>query len=401
MSKKPSILFLARHFPPSKSSTARLTRDLALDVLADGWDVRVVTTGSVKHPMVQKDQGIDVIRVPTFAKKHYMGHLNAWFSLYRMARKLPRHDVVVSISDSPFLGIAGARIAQQKSSSHLHWCHEILPELWPIIGYKLPQSLLSYLDRHMISSMQAADHVIVSGRCMKDHLIYRGLNEASLSMIPPWESADPGGAVKDDMLEEQPACRYTDPTMLFRVLYTGSISGATPVSPILDAALSITKEFSDIEFVFVGEGPAFEKIASLKARHGLDRIKLLPPPPPSHLSNMMASGDVHIITLKDEASGLLVPSSFYTAMAAHRPTIVMANDQNEMAHILSEYPFGSVVPFGDVSSLRDMILKFRHDRHEWFNAHQAAIAAHKKYNHETARAEWLRLIKSSFRPVSS
>jgi colanic acid biosynthesis glycosyl transferase WcaI len=399
MPKKPSILILARHYPPSKSMAARLTRDLALDLIADGWDVRVVTTGNVKHPMVQTDMGVEIIRVPTFVKKNYMGHLNAWFAIYNMARKLPRHDVVLSISDSPFLAIAGARIAAQKSSSHIHWCHEILPELWPIVGYKLPSSILSYLDKHMMKSLRASNHVIVSGRCMKDHLIYRGLDQQQVSIIPPWENADPGGAVKDDMLEEQPACRYTDPTMLFRVMYTGSISGATPVSPLLDAALSIVKEFNDIEFVFVGDGPAFEKIASLKARHGLDRIKLLPLPPISHAANMMASGDVHVVTLKDEAAGLIVPTSFYTAMAAHRPVIVMANDHNEMAKFLAEYPFGSVVPLGDAAALRDMILKFRHDRHEWFNAHQAAIAAHKKYNHETARTEWLRLIKSSFRPL--
>lgn len=415
---KPSILLLARNYPfwasthkdghkeptrelKAKHISARLNRDLALDLIQDGWDVTIVTLGGTKGvTTVQNDGQAKVIRVPVKQRNHYVGFLKIWFALYKTARSLTRHDIIISVSDTPFLAIAGARLAAQKQSAHVHWSHEILPELWAFMGYKLPRALLSWLDDKQMKALKATDHIVVSGRCMKDHLIYRGINAEQITSIPPWANADPGGAVKDDLLnDESKAPRHIDPTILFRVMYTGAISGATPISPLLDAAMAITKEHKDIEFVFVGDGAAFEKISALKARHGLDRIKLLPPAPLHHAATMMASGDVHIVSLKPEATGLTVPFSFYTAIAAHRPIVCIASRESEMGQLMSEYPCGDIVAPDNINQLQDYILKYRHDRHEWFNAHQAAIKAHIKFNHDTAREKWLRIIKSSFKPI--
>ena len=411
---KPSILLLARNYPfwtkasrespsqlVSKYMTARLNRDLANDLANDGFAVTVLTLGGTKGGITHQTEGaITIIRVPVPLRKHYLGFLKTWFALYKTARALSRHDMVLSVSDSPFLNIVGARVAKQKQSAHLHWCHEILPELWAHTGYKLPRWLINWLDEKNIKALKETDKIIVAGRCMKDHLIYRGIKPEHIAVIPPWANADPGGAVTDDVLQEtNKTPRHIDPTILFRVMYTGAVSGATPISPLLDAAMVLTKDMPDIEFVFVGEGAAFEKISALKARHGLDRIKLLPTPPLHHYATMMASGDVHIVSLKPEVTGLMIPISFYTAIAAHRPIICMSDDTNEMAQLLNEFPCGDIIPLDDAALLRNTILKYRHDRHEWFNAHQASLAAHAKLNHGAARDLWLRVIKSSFKPV--
>jgi hypothetical protein len=106
-----------------------------------------------------------------------------------------------------------------------------------------------------------------------------------------------------------------------------------------------------------------------------------------------------VVSLKDDATGLTVPLSFYNAMASHRPVVCLCNEQSEMARCLEQYPFGDVVSLQDIDRLKQSILKYRHDRHEWFNAHQAGIVAHTNYNHDTAKRDWLRVIKSSFKPI--
>ena len=105
----------------------------------------------------------------------------------------------------------------------------------------------------------------------------------------------------------------------FRVLYAGNIGRAHPIDTILDAAEQLNAQQPDIEFVFVGDGPRYDKIAAERSRRNLDNIRLLPFQPINRLKDLMESGDIHLISMKEEAAGLLVPSKLYAALAAQRP----------------------------------------------------------------------------------
>src|SRR5262249_35654055 len=138
--------------------------------------------------------------------------------------------------------------------------------------------------------------------------------------------------------------RDTEPK--FRILYSGNLGRAHPVQTILDAATLLAGTNPEIEFVFVGDGPQFDRLAHERARRGLENIRFLPYQPASRLRELMESGDLHLISMSDRAAGLLVPCKLYSALAVGRPCILVGPAQSEVARIIEDFHAGTVVPQG-------------------------------------------------------
>ncbi len=381
---KPSVLLINRVYPPARGATGRVLRDLAREMARAGWTVSVLTTG--EKTFSEKDGGIQVHRVkaPTDPRGVFSYGL-VLLKLWRAAMKQPRHDLVITLTDPPLLVTIGRAVARKKRCSHVHWCQDLYPDLFPSIGLKLPEFILRSLSKTSRRSMNKSGKVIAIGRCMARHLAHTGVETNKISVVPNWPDAelvDPAfkpGANDVRLKRNINLSRPTD-TLLrddsprFRVLYAGKIGRAHPMKAILEAAehLSIHPE---IEFVFVGEGPAHDRLAAERARRGLQNIKLLPYQPASCLKDLMESGDLHLVSMRDDAAGLLVPSKFYSAIAAARPVIYVGPGDTEIGRMIRDYGCGAIIPQGDGKTLAQAILYFRNDSEAWFNAQQGAEQA--------------------------
>lgn len=383
-SQKPSVLLINRVYPPARGASGRVLRDLAREMARAGWQVSVLTTG--EKTFTEKDGGITVHRVAApLNPRGVISYSRVLWKLFRGAMKQPRADLVVTLTDPPLLVTIGRRFAKKKRCSHLHWCQDIYPDLFPSIGVKMPDFVLRSLSRVARRSMNKSGKVIAVGRCMARHLAHTGVETGRISVITNWpdiELVDPNRKlVRNDhrIQDNVPMARPTeallrDDSPRFRVLYAGNIGRAHPIKTILEAAehLSIHPE---IEFVFVGEGPQHERLAQERARRGLQNIKLLPYQPASCLKDLMESGDVHLISMRDDAAGLLVPCKFYSAIAAARPTIYVGPADTEIGRMIRDYGCGAILQQGDGKTLAQAILYFRNDSDAWFHAQQGAEAA--------------------------
>jgi glycosyltransferase involved in cell wall biosynthesis len=359
-------------------------RDLAREMARAGWQVSVLTTGDKSFS--EKDGGITVHRVsaPT-NPRGVISYARVLWKLYRGAMKQPRVDLVVTLTDPPLLVTIGRRFARKKRCSHLHWCQDLYPDLFPSIGVRIPDFMLRSLSRVARRSMNKSGKVIAVGRCMARHLAHTGVETGRISVIPNWpdiELVDPNRKIaRNDhhirnniAMARPPESLLRDDSPRFRILYAGTIGRAHPMKAILEAAehLSIHPE---IEFVFVGEGPQHDRLAAERSRRGLQNIKLLPYQPASCLKDLMESGDLHLISMRDDAAGLLVPCKFYSAIAAARPTIYVGPADTEVGRMIRDYGCGAIVPQGDGKTLAQAILYFRNDSDAWFSAQQGAEAA--------------------------
>lgn len=383
-SQKPSVLLINRVYPPARGASGRVLRDLAREMARAGWQVSVLTTG--EKTFTEKDGGITVHRVSApLNPRGVISYSRVLWKLFRGAMKQPRADLVVTLTDPPLLVTIGRRFAKKKRCSHLHWCQDIYPDLFPSIGVKMPDFVLRSLSRVARRSMNKSGKVIAVGRCMARHLAHTGVETGRISVVTNWpdsELVDPNRKfvrndhrIQDNVpMARPPESLLRDDSPRFRVLYAGNIGRAHPIKTILEAAehLSIHPE---IEFVFVGEGPQHERLAQERARRGLQNIKLLPYQPASCLKDLMESGDVHLISMRDDAAGLLVPCKFYSAIAAARPTIYVGPADTEIGRMIRDYGCGAILPQGDGKTLAQAILYFRNDSDAWFHAQQGAEAA--------------------------
>jgi hypothetical protein len=71
--------------------------------------------------------------------------------------------------------------------------------------------------------------------------------------------------------------------------------------------------------------------------------------------------DVHLVSLRPELEGLIVPSKFYGICAAGRPTIFVGDVDGEIARLISQHGCGRNVPMGDGIGLAKTILELASD----------------------------------------
>lgn len=396
--RRPTILFMNRVYPPVRGATGRVLRDLARAFAREGWHVTIVSSGPV--PGEIRDDGIKVIRVRGVEKPgNIWVYAYIWLKMFIVAMRLQRRHVLVTMSDPPMLVCAGYLLAKFKKCKHINWCQDLYPEVLPAIGVKLPGFVMRFLTRARRRAMEACDRVIVSGRCMAKFLNEDGLDIQRIAFVPNWpdhELTDPEMIDFEQEITELKSSDHVRPfdqqlktAQKFRVLYSGTLGRAHPVTTFMEAAKILSEAGSDIEFVFVGEGEKFDEIAAYRTAENLDNIRLLPPQPITQLRDVLEGGDVHLITLADKAAGFVVPSKLYASLAVARPCIMVGPKSSETAKVIRDFHAGLIVRQGDAENLVKAIMSFRESGEAWFSAHHGAVDARQAFMPHDSLESWM------------
>jgi hypothetical protein len=104
----------------------------------------------------------------------------------------------------------------------------------------------------------------------------------------------------------------------------------------------------------------------------------------------MESGDVHLISMAEDAAGLLVPSKLYSALAVRRPCIFVGPVQSEAARVINDFKAGAVVPQDEPEILAQTIIGLRSNSEAWFSAHEGASKAGRIFIPDEAIAAWIK-----------
>lgn len=388
-----------------RGATGRVLRDLANGFAADGFDVTIITTAS-RAGRTQED-GIRILSVKGPEKPAYfVVYLWLWLKIFIAALKSGQTDLIITLTDPPFTVVMGDVLKRLKKAKHIHWCHDLYPDVFPALGVRLPAIAMRGLKKLTRAAMLRADKVVVIGRCMAARLSSAGFNAQQITFIPNWPDSEllnggrqeiythgPGETQQGQYDEIANSYRSHDDQHKhgpkFRVLYAGNIGRAHPVDTILKAAEILHDPHPEIEFVFVGYGPRHDWLAKERARRHLDNIRLIPYQPASRLGDLMESGDVHLLSLRHAAVGMVVPVKLYTALAVGRPCIMIGPDNSEAAAVIKEFHVGSVVSQGKAELLAEEIRQMRMSSETWFSAHEGAKTAGQVYVPKQAIAAWI------------
>lgn len=427
---KPSILFINRVYDPSRDMSARALSDVTRGFAKVGWDVHVVTTGPKAGK--QTKGAVTIYSVKGRAQsKRLRSYFMIWLRLFLKGLFAPRTSIVVTLSDPPLLAVAGSLIARIKGIPHVHWCQDLYPDLLPVTGVKLSRAMVGFFHIFGYGAMRKAARVVVPGRCMRQKILNRGIVETPISVIPHWPELEVSrkerieaetkilanvaagkglmGSLriantdqivdKTEVAEEATAKTSEEdlPSLnkdknKFRVLYAGNISLMHPMRSILRAAEKLNA-YPEIEFLFVGDSKGHEILAAERDRLGLQNIRMLPYQPAKKFRDVLESGDVHLVSMCQEAEGLLVPSKFYASLAVGRPCIFIGSQRSEIAYVLREFKAGQVIPQGEGDMLAQMILNYRMKGYLWFEAQKGAARAGDRFSPRRALRAWVSLMQ--------
>jgi colanic acid biosynthesis glycosyl transferase WcaI len=354
-----SILILNRVFPPTLGATGRVACDLALHLRKQGHKITVITTND--HAKNDRAKNLDVIRVQAdMSPQSPWDYFKIARAMHKATKKLPKHDIVISMTDPPLLGIFGAKIANKMRAKHVHWAMDLYPDLLPTIGKTISPFMFRVLQGRMLKMMKRADALVPISNCMARYLTHNALPKTNMHVIENWP---------DKYLLEN---NHSDQSLMddtkFRVLYAGTIGLAHEFDTIIGAAIYFQKTDPDIEFVFTLRGRGADEFQKQCHRKAVKNIQFISPQPSKKLNALMNAGDIHLVTMKPSAAGKLFPSKFYSALAASRPVIFIGPASCDIHRKISKHQCGATIRNGEGQMLVNAITNYKTNADEYFKA---------------------------------
>lgn len=374
------VCFVNRVYPPASGATGALLAELAPALVDRGWRVTVLTGPAEDAPASEVTAaGVHVERVSalSFTREHTARRALAYVSLFpaflARALQVSTPDVVVTKTDPPMLKVLGPLLARLTGARAVHWAQDLYPEVAEGVGVIAENGLLARALRRLSSwALRGHDHVVTVGRCMRERLTRdRGLAPDRVSVVPNW----PPAAVRPVPRDENPFRATHDLTDRFVVMYSGNMGLAHPFDAVLDAADRLESERPEVLFLLVGEGPRKEELQAQVARRGLSTVRFLPFQPRERLAESLSAADLHLVTMRPELEGLVVPSKLYGALGAGRPALFLGPPGSEAARVVAEHDCGAVLPEPSGAALAEAIRAWHDDPDRWAGAAERARAA--------------------------
>jgi glycosyltransferase involved in cell wall biosynthesis len=361
----PSLLFINRVYPPDIGATGRVLEHVARGFVAAGWQVTVLTTVAERSKAGSALQdGVKVVRIALpFSKKSLVSRALGYAVMIPVlgvrALSLPRADVVVTKTDPPMLVVLGPILYLLKGARTIHWAQDLYPEVAEELGAMRKGGMLAGVCRAISTwAMQRHDITVTVGRCMESRLKKRGIPASRILVIP-------NTGIEQEI---QPLERDANPFRArhglgnaFLVEYSGNLGRAHDFDTVLQAACLLQERGEEMLFLIIGGGPGEQTVRDEAGRLGLKNIRFLPPQPVESLSESLGAGDVHVVTMREGASGMVVPSKFYGVLAAARPCLFIGPADSEVALTIGEHDLGEVIAPGSVACLAKSILRYRND----------------------------------------
>ena len=130
------------------------------------------------------------------------------------------------------------------------------------------------------------------------------------------------------------------------VLYSGNVGYSQSLELLIDAA----RHFPDVMFVVNGDGSARASLQD--AATGLANVRFGEYQPKERLSEVLATGDIHVVPLRRGLGSVSVPSKTYSILAAGRPLLAAIDADTEVTRILAASGAGLSVSPDDSEQFR-------------------------------------------------
>ena len=375
----PRVHFVNRYFAPDHSATSQVLSGIAFSLARGGYDVHVCTSRQLyENPgasLAPRDEieGVAVSRVASsrFGRSSVPGRACDYITFYlsvllRLLVEVRRGDIIVAKTDPPLLSIVLWPVAFLKGAQLVNWMQDIFPEVaaHSKIGGGLGRLIFRALVPVRNWSIRLAQRSVAIGEGMRARLRDLGVADDRIRVISNWADGQVIKASDQGAVARRVEWGW-DGKMV--VAYSGNFGRVHAAETILEAMERISRRrnadgLPDILFAFIGGGAQRAYLKAECARRGLTNVEFRPYEPQERLSVLLSSADVHLVTLRPEYEGLVVPSKVYGILAAARPVLFVGARDGEVARLVDRFGCGVAVAAGDGGRLADAILGLAADR---------------------------------------
>ncbi len=314
------------------------------------WRVEKTNWGSITRvqPFAGKTKGNLLRRAVGFILFSYLVGLRALFA----GKVWRRVDGVLAMSPPLTLGLIGWHTKLFRGGKLVFNIQDIFPDAAIETGAITNKKIISFASWLERTSYKCSDSVVLLSDDLANN-VQSKLEQKfhkRVKVIPNFVDTQ-AITPMSRMTKYRTELRIDDALV---VMYAGNVG----FSQSLEMLVSAARELPQLIFVINGEGAARESLK--KSAHGLSNVRFGDYQDVSRLSEVLATGDIHVVPLKRGLGSVSVPSKTYSILASGRPVLAAVDLDTEVPRILAAADAGVCVEPENsaafISALRAMTL---------------------------------------------
>ena len=382
----PRILLAYHFFHPDEVVSARLFSDLAVGLVHRGWDVTALTSDrswdvpAQRYPEHEQWRGVTIERArrPAWDQRRPAERLlnSAWMigAWLARARRMRAFDVVIIGSDPAFAPVLFLPLRRLWSNAVLaHWCYDVYPDAVAADGGGLLVRVLMPAARALMgASYRCCDAVVDLGPRMRDRLSCHPTDAVRETLVPWALTAPPAAPRRADASVREGL--FGDAKLA--LLYSGTLGRAHDFAPLLALARASRARYGRaVAFCFSSRGAGIDELRRCLTDADTN-VRIVPFGAEDELERRLESADIHLLSLREAWSGVVVPSKFFGSLAVGRPVLYSGPSDSDIAHWIRELDVGWAMSELGIAATLDLLGEMALRRDKLETAQRRARAAY-------------------------
>jgi glycosyltransferase involved in cell wall biosynthesis len=399
----PRLLVHYHFFHPDDVVSARMFSDLAVEQQRRGWNVTVVTSNRLwrdphaRLPRHENWNSIQIHRVfrPPWDQARPLERLanSGWLSAGWFLRTLPlgRFDAIVIGSDPAFspliaLGLRG----RHPGSALVHWCFDLYPEAIAAEGgLAAAPALVPVARRLMALAYRRYDALVDIGPRMRERLADYASGARQETLVP-WALTEAERPVAVDAA----ARAALFPRAKLALLYSGTMGRAHDFELFLRLARACRARAGDaVSICFAVRGNRSDELRAALTPDD-HNVMLAPFADEGALPGRLAAADLHLVSLRPDWAGVVVPSKFFASLAIGRPVIYAGPADSEIARWIAAHDIGLHLTPDSVDAVADRLHRLMDDPGALAHWRDNALAVYQRqWSKQVTNDRWDALLR--------
>jgi len=328
--------------------------DLADGLWRGGWAVSVLTAspgGAMGFPVIRLGGPQSAGQPTSVLQKALRGLHFLLGSLLWCLRHGRQDDVVLIVSNPPFIGLLGPVIRLSRGLPYIFLFQDLFPRSAVLSGVLPGAGPLAILWRGLMGQVcRTSSHTVVLSQAMAERLRHDMGADLPLAVIPNW-------AVEQALDSPRPTNPFAQDhgfAHRFTLQYSGNFGRLHDLLTLLEAARVLSEE--PIQFVFIGGGAKQSQIDAYVDTFSLANVLRLPYQPRHSLPLSLGACDLAAIGLMIGAEDTVAPCKLYGILASGRGIVLVARRTCDLAQLVLTEGCGIVVEPGEATELAEQLL---------------------------------------------
>ena len=231
---------------------------------------------------------------------------------------------------------------------------------------------------------------------MAARLAAQGVPRTRLTVIANWTD---GELIRPLAPQDNPLRAAWGLGERFVIGYSGNLGCAHAVDPVVEL-ITLLQDEPELVFLFIGAGAGYRTLRAALAGARLDHVVFRPYQERAQLPQSLTAPDLHLVTLRPEWEGLVMPSKLYGALAAGRPVVFVGDPEGDVARIVRR-GLGLVASPDGMPALAAEIRALQRDPARCARMGAAARQAYEACPRDASLAAWTRCLRAAALPAAA